>query len=155
MKLRLGFCIPKRCYLRLSTGSAVLASPIRSSHVGIRTIRYLQGSRKSVARRSTRTPWDLLQQSSTWHSTTRILQTISHKASNYKHVLPSQLAGLAGGKSSGIFELWSSIAYDFSVPLKCTTRVCSPLHTGQLRIAKTLRILLDPPHHTLLLPARL
>merc|ERR1711939_744261 len=60
-----------------------------------------------------------------------------NKANNYKHVLPSQLAGLAG------------------VPLKCTTRVCSPLHTGQLRIAKTLRILLDHPHHTLLLPARL
>ena len=106
----------------------------------------------SVARRSTRPPWN---------SCSNFRYGIARRAScklhlnNYKHVLPSQLAGLAGGKFFGILELWPSIAYDFLVSLKRTTCVCSPLHIGQLCIAKTLRILLDPPHHTLLLPARL
>ncbi|KAI7092049.1 hypothetical protein KC356_g105 [Hortaea werneckii] len=63
VKLRLGFCISKWSYLRLSAGSAVLASPIRSSHHDA-------------------------------HSANNI-----STANNYKHVLPSQLAGLAGGSS--------------------------------------------------------
>merc|ERR1711967_53204 len=99
-------------------------------------IRYLQGSRKRSTQEHA-TTLELLQRPSTWHSTTRFCKQHLNKASNYKHVLPSQLAGLAG------------------VPLKCSTRLCSPLHIGQLCIAKTLRLLLDPPHHPLLLPARL
>lgn len=129
--------------------------PIRSSYVGIRTIRYLQGSKKRVARRSTRPPWDFC--SNLRHGIAPRASCKQHlnKASNYKHVLPSQLAGLAGGKSFGSLEIWSSIANDFLVPLKCTTRVCGPLHIGELCIAKAMRVLLDSPHHTLLLPPRL
>merc|ERR1711967_202698 len=91
----------------------------------------------SVARRSTRPPWNSC--SNLRHGIARRASCKQHlnKANKYEHVLPSQLAGLAG------------------VPLQCTTGLCSPLHIGQLCIAKALRLLLDPPHHTLLLPARL
>merc|ERR1711939_541804 len=91
----------------------------------------------SVARRSARPPWNSC--SDPRHGIAQRASCKQHlnKANNYKYVLPSQLAGLAG------------------VPLKCSTRLCSPLHIGQLCIAKTLRLLLDPPHHPLLLPARL
>merc|ERR1711939_1304625 len=79
----------------------------------------------SVARRSARPPWNSC--SDPRHGIAQRASCKQHlnKANNYKYVLPSQLAGLAG------------------VPLKCSTRLCSPLHIGQLCIAKTLRLLLD------------